>query len=351
MVSFKNHLLPNYDIFVSSLSSLLRFTNYPNFEICIIDYGTIALPSIINKIKFTCDCKIKLIETRKDRGLADRRNLALKAGCECGAKYIVMLDDDVVITDPEWLYKLVHLMEKLPRAVVAVQPLLLEENGKGIAGGLLYRNATTFCLRISEELRRKKVWQTFITAGGFFIVRRSYIEEIYATGVEPYTRLFWMQSEDTDFQIKIYLRGHQSAGTAVASALHIRREKSPLPPWRTYLQYRNRVLLLLLHFSRCHIIKYIMFRFLQDALNAIVEYSRKSNVPRATGVLLLIKAYKWIIINLRSIFKTRAQIQKLWRRSDDKYLEKILLPLSLPLSFKTESYLDDFQDPRALKFH
>ena len=327
--SFKNHLQSKTELFRCSLKNLVGKTRYSNFEIYISDYGTTDMSSNLNELLLSCKADVFVNKHENDFGLAARKNLALKAALDRKPEYIVMMDDDMIVTDPDWLEKLVQIMKSVPKQIVALQPTLFESNGKTIAGGFLYKNATTYVLQLDENLNKKRVWQTFITAGSCFIVRKSYIAELFTCGIEPFCQLFEMQSEDTDFQLKIYLRKYLSAGTSAVNILHARPESRILTPKRQYLAYRNRVLLLLLHFSLGHTVKNIMLRLMTDIYHSFFVYGRNKKKTSPIALILMIRAYFEVFRRFGFIWKTRLCIQKFWRNADESHLEKILLSSSL----------------------
>jgi len=308
----------------SSLESLLSLTEYPKFDVYIIDYGTEEISSLVKELQMKYGNHICLIEMSMDFGITGMRNLAFETCARTGAKYFVIMDDDIIITDIDWLNKLVHLMERLPQDVVAATPQ---------AGWLLYPNCTAYGLKETETPRRT-VWPALCTGGQIFIVRESLVREFYKCGLKPYCDLFFIQSEDIDFALKIYLRGYKAVCTNVTEVLHA-RNRNQLPLYRIYHSYKSRVLLLLLNFSFLHLVRYVPFRLLHDFIHAVVVYPMTARKPAAEAFVLLVKAYVWILRRLKSIFKFRSRIQICWRRADDSYVKKILLPVQLPL------HLDD----------
>lgn len=332
VTSFKTHLY-----LTRSLERLFFLTEYPKFDVFIIDYGTRGINSVVRKLRTKYNKDIKLIKVDNDLGIAHRRNLAFKECNSSGAKYFVIMDDDIIVTDVEWLNKLVHLMERLPQDVVAAQPIILEESGKLVyAGGFLYPSGTVYGLKESEIPRGKTVWPTVCTGGSMFITRRSLVREFYKCRLKPYCDLFFIQSEDVDFAIKIYLRGYKAVCTNITRCLHA-RITSQKPLYRIYHAYKNRTLLVLLNFDLLHLLKYIAFRLLHDVTHAIAVYPVKVRRPTAEGVILLIKAYISILKRLKPILKYRYRIQMCWRRADNKYFKKILLRVPLPLPLRKES--------------
>jgi len=316
IISFKDR-----PIFNTVLKSLLNLTEYPNFDVTIIDYGSKQLKGMVDKLRANYKKPLTLIMVEKDFGKTHRINIGFREGLLGNAKYFVLLDDDILIKGSKWLTKLVYLMEELPNTVVVAQP------GGGI---MLYPNGTVYALRDWEKPKNMKAWTSLCGGGGYFIVRRSFIEEFYKCGLKPYCEMFYMQSEDIDFAVKVYLRGYQAVSVRGIELLHVGESIAGIH--RVFEAYKNRVMLLLFNFSPFHILKYMPFRILQDFIHATIVYPLRVESPTARGLIELIKAYYWVLRRLSPIMTTRSLIQNRWLRINSKDFDRWFLKVPLPLT-------------------
>ena len=103
----------------------LSKTDYPNYEVVVVDNASTdgSLTEIRNS--FGSDPKIKVVENNQNVGHAE--------GCNIGAKntqgrYIVFLDSDTEFNARNWLRELVKLMEKDDSVGLAQAKLVLAQN-------------------------------------------------------------------------------------------------------------------------------------------------------------------------------------------------------------------------------
>ncbi len=96
------------DLLRRCLDSLKR-TYYKNYRIIVIDNGSIdgSVEMIHNLYPY-----VELIALRRNVGYARANNYGIVKALRRGAKYIVLMNNDIEIIDPFWLYKAVVVMEK-----------------------------------------------------------------------------------------------------------------------------------------------------------------------------------------------------------------------------------------------
>jgi GT2 family glycosyltransferase len=105
IVSFNN---PDY--LRMCLDSIRDKTDYPNFEVIVVDNGSDQ--SLIDEIATRCehDQRFRLIAAGENLGFARANNVGIEAAKD--ADYVVLLNDDTVVT-PSWLGTLVsHLQNE-----------------------------------------------------------------------------------------------------------------------------------------------------------------------------------------------------------------------------------------------
>jgi len=149
-------------------------------------------------------------------------------------------------------------------------------------------------------------------------------------GLKPFEELFVIQSEDVDFAVKNWLFGYKIAVTKLIKVRHIgfrEEDKSTptsfhfIPNWRVYYMYRNRLLLLLLNFSLGRVIYALPFRFLNDIFHGVICF-------RTRYFFFLVKAYSWILSNLKIIMTMRNHRRRYFKGDNEK---KLFTQLPLPV--------------------
>jgi GT2 family glycosyltransferase len=114
----------------------LKKTDYPNYEIIVVDNGsTDGSPQVIKR-KFPY---VKLIENKKNLGFAGGMNSGIK---KSRGEYIVTLDNDRFIIQKEWLSLLVETAE-YDKKIGVVIPMLLRYGTNKIQGWQVAPNFLT----------------------------------------------------------------------------------------------------------------------------------------------------------------------------------------------------------------
>jgi GT2 family glycosyltransferase len=90
------------------LESLWQKTNYPNFEVIVVDNG--SDPDVIQFLQSAAvnEPRLRLILNGQNLGFARANNLGLSAAGKC--EYLVLLNDDTVVTEG-WLTKMIRYLE------------------------------------------------------------------------------------------------------------------------------------------------------------------------------------------------------------------------------------------------
>jgi len=296
----------------------LNETKYRNCEIFVVDCFSRYVEDFVKEFAKECRFPVHYNRLSRNLGAAYQLNKGLiLANCHDDAKYIARIEDDVSLVDPDWLLRLVQLIEQDSNVAIAM-PIDTTRNGRLSYGGYLYGNCT-FC---SIGKPQAKIYPCMGTGGHCYVVRRSYIVETLKQGVKPYCDFFFISSEDMDFNLKAWLRGYKVVCTTSTQVLHEGTTGPKRAPYRVYHMYKNRLCLLLLNFGLKHIIVNVWYRILHDVASALL-YSEPA---------LMLKAYFWIIVHLREILQERALRMARWKHVSDKELKRrVLVKLPMPI--------------------
>jgi GT2 family glycosyltransferase len=178
-------------------------TDYPNYEIVVVDNAsTDGSLAEIEKC-FGSDSRIKLVRNGENLGHAE--------GCNIGARvttgrYLVFLDSDTEFRAENWLWELVRVMQGDESVGVAQAKLVLAENNGCldyvcVAVDALGTWAATYGLK---EERFKENFEILAASSGCCIVRRKVFNE--AGGFDSD---YFIYDDDTDFSLRARLLGYR----------------------------------------------------------------------------------------------------------------------------------------------
>ena len=294
------------------LPALVLHTTHPGTEIVVADNGSEddSLEFIEKKYP-----TIRIIELELNHGFSGGYNRAME---QVDARYILLLNSDIEVTEG-WLEPMLELMER-DETVGACTPKILDFKRRthfeyaGAAGGYLDRYGYPFCRgRIFDTIEtdigqyddtREIFWATgacffiradlFLSFGGFDSDFFAHMEEI---------DLCWRMKKDG---YKVYHCGksvvyHVGGGTLAYSN-----------PQKTYLNFRNSLLVLLKNLPTQSLIWKLPIRWFIDYV-AVIKFIFSGNIKDA---LMIFKAHIYIWKNLIKTLKKRSEISK----SEDKII-------------------------------
>ena len=250
---------------------------------------------------------IRRIVFSENHGFCEGYNKAL---AQIDSDYFVILNSDIEVTK-NWIPPIISLFEN-DKQIAAVQPKLLDFNFKdkfeyaGGAGGFIDKYGYPFCRgRIFDTIEtdfgqydntREIFWATgaclfiradlFSSFGGFDSDFFAHMEEI---------DLCWRMKKDG---YKIYHCGksvvfHVGGGTLAYSN-----------PQKTYLNFRNSLLVLLKNLPAQSLIWKLPIRWFMDYI-AVIKFIFSGNIKDA---LMIFKAHIYIWKNLIKTLKKRSEI-------------------------------------------
>jgi GT2 family glycosyltransferase len=303
-----------------SILESIKQTEYSNFELLLVDCNSSKVHQSLEAAELSVHAHYVALE--KDEGAAYQLNKGMWLAMNKETKYIVRLEGDAIPQNREWLKELVNTMENDETIAIAM-PFDVARNGNIGYGGKLYGNCTYYIIR---EKPTSKIFPCIGTGGHCFITRKSYVEELFKEGIEPYWVPFYISSEDLDFNLKAWLRSYRVVTVDSVKVLHegtsMPKSQSYRAPYRVYHMYKNRVCLLLLNFGYKHILVNIWYRFLNDILSALAH----------SELILMLKGYLWVMIKLKGILEHRNMRMAVWKRVSDKELKnKVFVRLPMPI--------------------
>lgn len=275
-------------------------STYDSLEIVVIDNG-----STDDSVSFLTSSfpQVRLIEFEENYGFTDGHNHALPY---LNAKYLLLLNSDVEIPDPDWIQPLVALMEQ-DEKIASIQPKIIAHHDKetfehaGAAGGFIDRFGYPFCRgRLFDEVEKDQgqyddVREIFWATGACCLIRRSVIEEIGLFESD-----FFAHMEEIDFCWRAKNHGYKIMVQPASKVYHVGGGALPQGnPRKTYLNVRNSLGMLYKNLPKGQVFPKIFTRLLLDGVWGARQFL-KGDLPSV-----------WAII--RAHFHFYAKIPK-WRR-------------------------------------
>ena len=296
-------VIPHYGgkiILNECLESLNKIT-YSNIEIIVIDNN-----SPDNSAEYIAEKypKVKLIISDYNRGFAGGCNLGVKYA---KGKYLLILNND---TTHEYNF-LEGLVQKLEanQNICSVQPKIKNFNNNlyfdyaGASGGFMDKYCFPFArgriFTTVEEDRGQydNSCQVFWASGTAFLTRKINFNEIGG-----FDEILFAHMEEIDFHWKTQMLGYEVWIEPTSVVNH--RGAVTLPassPEKTYLNFRNSMILLLTNHSIMKICNIIFLRVIFECLALIKEMI---TLQWSHGIAI-IRSWIWIVINLKLLKKRR----------------------------------------------
>ena len=309
------------DYLMQCLSAVSK-TDYPNFEIIVVDYGTDGLERCLQSEI----AQIKLIRLDHDPGVAAARNFGLR---NSDGELLAFLDNDT-IPDPDWLKNSIPLLLADSR-IGAVQPLLLDfSNPQYVDGAGSFVDISGYPMERGRLFNRdrkhpesfSKVEPIFGASGASFIVKREAIRKVGA-----FDEAFIIDLEDLDLSWRIRLAGYEILLAPDSKVFHRRRSKqmkdSGYRSMREFCLLKNQLLCLIKNAESRSLLKYLPL--------IIASYSVRFFMPRKIICVLALRAFVWNMSVLPVSVKKRQMIQRIVRKVPDSELKAFIVPFPVIL--------------------
>lgn len=304
------------EVFRQCLKSILKIS-YPNYEMIVIDNGSVDQSiQYLKKIKDE-GMKIKIIRNKTNLGFAKANNQGFN---KSSGEYILLLNNDTKVK-PDFLSKLVQRLA-MDKSIGVIQPKIYLMDKPGYldnAGSFLTRIGFLTHLGFGEKngSEFEKEREIFSAKGACMLVRREVIEK-----VGLFDNDFFSYFEESDFCWRVWMGGwrvlffpdaviYHKLGFTIrrldVSDLHLHYYKNRICSLLKNLEIKNLSLIFTPHLL---ISLSLIFLFL---FRGQVKYS-----------LMIGKAITWNIWNLPHTFNKRRKIQKM-RKLDDQDLFKLIL--------------------------
>ncbi|MBM3446133.1 MAG: glycosyltransferase family 2 protein [Bacteroidetes bacterium] len=243
-------------------------SNYPALKVYVADNGSTDDTLVFLKNNFP---GVHLIEMKQNAGFTGGYNEALKYVDD---EILVLLNSDIEV-DPHWIHPVVDMFSS-DNNIAAIQPKILDYKRRdhfeyaGGAGGWIDSLGYPFNRgRIFDEVEKDlnqydQKEAIFWASGAAMFVRRACFFEV--GGFDPY---FFAHQEEIDLCWRLQLAGYKIMACPESIVYHVgggtlQKEN----PQKTYLNFRNNLIMLFKNNRGLHKWYVIVFRLLLDAISA-----------------------------------------------------------------------------------
>lgn len=221
----------------------------PGAEIVVVDNGSTD-DSVVWLRTHLPD--VRVIALAENRGFCGGNNAGF---LDVSGEFVVFLNNDVETT-PGWLDPLTAWLDAHPRCA-AVQPKLLQLDDRsrfeyaGAAGGFLdaygfpFTRGRLFFTMEEDRGQYDTPQRIFWASGAALMLRRSAMEP----GEPVFDERYFMHMEEIDLCWRLHRRGWTVACVPASTVYHLGGASLPKGDRKTFLNYRNNLLMLYRHLS------------------------------------------------------------------------------------------------------
>lgn len=301
------------------LESLLK-TNYPNFEILVMDCCTTNFEEWMKKFP-----TVKFVHLDYDVGTAEQKNISFK-NCNPKSKYVCFIDDDVYVTQ-DWLKPLVKEIE-IDSTIGMIQPVLLGYIDKDKIDSLGHKMTRTgYIYKIPQTkqnlsiLKEIRCMDIFYAETALVLAQRDLLTKLSVTK-EPFDGNYFIGWDDIDLSWRVWLSGHRVVITFNSTCYHDRGHSNVLGDEKNSIVYnnaRNRLITILKNYELKNIIKYFPITLLLECVKLLLVLRRKP-----IHSIITLKAILWVLFHLNYVRKQRKKFSFLKRIQNDE-LDKVFV--------------------------
>jgi GT2 family glycosyltransferase len=337
-------IIPNFNgkPFIEKCLRSVLDTDYPMFEVIVVDDGSTDGSTDLIKEKFSCETRLRVIRNKRNMGTAAARNVGIKAA---RGEVLCFIDNDAQV-DPNWLKESVKILCSR-QDIGAVECLLLDMDRVTVLSAGFYLSpyfGWVFSKGIFKDSNDVLVNDKPIDQFGDVLalcVRKDLIESIGG-----FDELLVHNVDHVDLLWRIWLTGHRVVLAPKARAYHpiFKPQKSR----RRYISSLNWNF----HFSKIpyifiknyefnNILWYMPWAVASIILRGILNLARNDPYPLIGGV----KALLWNIVVLKTNINERRRVQSFVRKVPDSYvIKRAMVPNLL-------SYIRFYRETKVLQKH
>jgi len=230
---------------------------------------------------------VKIIQNESNLGFAEGYNEALK---QVDSDIFALVNSDIEVTE-NWLKPIIETFENEPKTAI-IQPKILDFKRKeyfeyaGAAGGFIDKFGYAYCRgRVFETLEKDKGQydnncEIFWASGACFFIRSSVFNELKGFDAD-----FFAHQEEIDLCWRAFNKGHQTKYNSQSVVFHVGGATLQQGnPKKTFLNFRNSLLMLLKNLPEKQLFPVIFTRFILDGI-AGIQFLFQGKFKHFTAIL------------------------------------------------------------------
>lgn len=263
------------DMTLACLRSLKKIS-YPNYEIILVDNGSTDDSVSVIKKEFP---EFKIIENRKNLGVAGGRNVGIEYVQHKGTDYLLLLDNDTIV-DKDFITEMVKVGESDKRAGILTGKIYFysEPNKIWCAGGSLslYRHHIS-AIGYDETDRGQYDEKREVdhAAGCCLMIKKKVVDDI---GILDQNFIEYF-TEDTDWCLRAKKEGYKIMYVPEAEIWHHVVKKTSVNKRYWYLKGRNLMWLMRKHAQLHHWIIFSFF-FIVGSIRVLYREAKAGNLKQ-----------------------------------------------------------------------
>lgn len=202
------------------IRSILQDTDYSNLEILLVDNGSTEAASFAFFDSLQKERRVKIIHWNRPFNYSEIQNMAVR---EAKGKFIALLNNDIVIKDPQWLKEMVSHAQKSHIGAVGTKLLFANDTlqhggivlGPNGSVGHIFRD---FPFNVAKQKNVAQVtrWISAVTGACLVVDKQKYLE---IGGLNE--KNLGIAFNDVDFCIRLTLAGYQNLYTPHTMIYHL----------------------------------------------------------------------------------------------------------------------------------
>jgi GT2 family glycosyltransferase len=291
------------------LTTFLVNTKGPNCRLIIVDNASTDGSIAMLQENFP---HIQLIKNKANMGFSIANNQGIKIALANGAKQVLLLNNDIEITDNKWLETLTEILESDPKIGIVGCKLLYPDGTIQHAGGVIkLRGAYHRGDREKDVGHYDQVQFVDYVTGAALLIKAKVIREIGLLD-EGFSPIYW---EDCDWCVRARLYGYKIAYTPKPALIHhCGKDTAKFGSIKKYFIIRKSTIrFILLNFQLKDIAKRLVLFETKAAMACIVGRNHKGPLPFSlrsdASIRLTLFVNEWLpsIRDLKGIIVLRRQ--------------------------------------------
>ena len=315
-------------------------SNYPNFEIILVDNASTDNSIKIIEETFGCSPLLRIVKNNANLGFAAGNNVGVS---HSKGKYILFLNNDTLV-EPDWLIELVKVMENQATIGAAQSKLISLADKRTIDSAGDFLDYYGLSIRRGswgdDEGQYNQIDEIFSARGAALIVKSQILAEI--GGFDPD---FFLCYEDIDLCWRIKLNGYKIMFVPKSRVYHIGSASTISSSKNVFHIEKNRLFTLLKNMPLYYIVKYNPLTFTAVEIAGDLAFKRPSLLFARIGAVF------WVLKNFKKIWIKRLYISGYIKKIDYGTLNQQMLKTNNKLLFSLFIVQMQKGENQAIKYY